>query len=293
MGAKSRRGGDTAAQVRETIARRGHLVLNEPGEQALWGANGLVRKYASSASAVVIGGGDGSVSAALPALTETKLPLCLLPLGTANNLARTNEIPRQIDAALDLLESGEIRTLDVGLANGIPFVNVAGLGLSTRINTLTPTRWKRWLGPLAFVVSAFRLARSFVPFRAEIACDGKPYRVKSLQVTICNGCHYGTGLRVAESASFDDGKLNCLSFAPERWWQILFYLPSLIRGRFQERHQVQSMEGEVITVRTPHPMRVDLDGDVKTKTPLEVEVIPGALRMYCPSRRERDRVGAA
>ena len=79
---------------------------------------------------VVIVGGDGTVNAALRGLMETGLPLGILPLGTANDLARTLRIPADPSAAAAVIIGGQMRRIDVDQVNDQFFINVASMGLS-------------------------------------------------------------------------------------------------------------------------------------------------------------------
>jgi diacylglycerol kinase (ATP) len=284
LGRKSRSGGDGEAEIRAQLEKEGLEILN-PADHPLNHLNAcaLIREYAGEADAVVVGGGDGSVNKILPALVETGLPFCLIPLGTANNLARTMQIPGGVATTLETLREGHPCPIDLGLANGHYFVNVAGIGLSARINASTPSHWKKRFGPLAFVISAFKLARSMVPFRVSIECDWKIYHSKSLQISIINGRYFGNGLSLSDEHSLHDNELAAFSIRVRKWWEALFLIPAFLTGGVRSSEKVLLLKGRTLRIRTKRPMKVDLDGDIQTHTPLEVEVLPAAARMLCPA----------
>lgn len=95
---QARRGEATHRQVVEQLQQRGFELLEESGED-LQHFPDLIRYYHQEIDLVIIGGGDGSVNASIPGLLDTKLPLGILPLGTANNLARTLNIPHSVPEA--------------------------------------------------------------------------------------------------------------------------------------------------------------------------------------------------
>lgn len=143
MNSASRNGAAGLEQVKAWVHERQHVLLNDGacGDDMLE----VIQNLSANTDAVIIGGGDDSVNHALPALMKTGLPLLLIPLGTANNLARTLSIPQSIPEALSLLDTGKVTTVDVGSANGIPFINVIGIGMSAKVNRMVASESKRWL----------------------------------------------------------------------------------------------------------------------------------------------------
>jgi diacylglycerol kinase family enzyme len=106
-----------------------------------------VWRLAAAADMVIIGGGDGTISNALPAILASGRPLGILPMGNANDLARTLGIPGDLDAAADIVVAGKRKRIDLGTINGRPFANVASLGISVEIAArLTHQLKRRWGG---------------------------------------------------------------------------------------------------------------------------------------------------
>lgn len=279
---KARSGDRCLEQVRTWLAARGIETINECKPMTKQEIQALIRKHAGDCDAVIVGGGDGSVTGALPALMEAETPLLLLPLGTANNLARTMGIPAVVEDALALLEKGHTKKIDIGLVNGIPFVNVVGLGLSTQVNRATRSDFKRWFGVLAFIATALKIALRMTPFKAKITCDDTIILSRSWQISVCNGRNYGSGLVIHEQANLRDGTLHGLSTELRKVWHFFGLIPALFRGRYRREQDVTEFEGARILIETRKPMHVDVDGDVLTKTPLDISVRPRALRMFVP-----------
>jgi len=168
----------------------------------------VIRHNFGAIDCVIIGGGDGTLNAAAPALVKTGLPLGILPLGTANDLARTLEIPSDPIAAAQVIAAGHTRTVDLGEVNGRLFWNVASIGLSADLaREITSETKKRW-GKLGYGIAAIRLLVRMRPFTADITHDGVTERVKTVQIAVGNGRHYGGGMIVQASADLDDGLLH-------------------------------------------------------------------------------------
>ncbi|WP_413558616.1 lipid kinase [Bdellovibrio sp. HCB209] len=279
---KARQGNQLDADIKNWLKDQGFNVLNSSFDPRKDKIVDIISKHQNDNPIVLVGGGDGSVNAALPALVKHQLPLLLVPLGTANNLARSLEIPTDPLKAVALSVEGQIKSIDVGLANDIPFVNVIGLGLSTQVNRMVRAEMKKWLGVFAFVFTALKVALRMTPFRIVLECDGKFHKAYTWQLTVCNGRNYGNGLVIHEEASLEDETLHALSTEVKKWWHGFALLPSLMRGKFKERHPVTVLAGKSMLIHTKRPMHVDVDGDIKTKTPVKLAVQPRALQIFVP-----------
>jgi hypothetical protein len=165
-------------------------------------------------------GGDGTLNACASALVETGLPLGILPLGTGNDLARTLAIPTALEAAADVIVAGRQMHIDVGEVNGVPFLNVASIGMSVQLAEELTADVKRRFGALGYLVAAMRTLRKARSFRASIASPAGQVHVRTLQIAVGNGRHYGAGMTVAAHARIDDQLLDLYSIETSRIWRI-------------------------------------------------------------------------
>lgn len=278
---KSRKGADSILLAKEQLEGLGYSIINAPYQESI-DPNQLILKYKSEISYVIIGGGDGSVNAALSSLVKTQIPLVIIPLGTANNLARHYNLSTEIHDALALIDNGIEKNIDLGLVNDIYFANVVGLGLSTYVNSSVPSHLKKIFGAFAFVLTAFYLSTKIRPFRLNIKADGKAHTRRSWQISVCNGRHYGNGLTIKYNASLVDGKLHALSTEVAKWWQGFFLIPALIRGRYKKEQDISLFEASEIELVTKRRLKIDVDGDIKTHTPAIFKVHKQALKLLVP-----------
>jgi YegS/Rv2252/BmrU family lipid kinase len=243
-----------------------------------------IRRYKTEVDSVIIASGDGTINAAIEGLLETQLPLGILPVGTANNLARSVGIPSALPEACAIIARGHLRSIDLGWVNGKYFFNVAGIGISGEINRTVSKRFKRHFGVLAYAFTAMQVLLRSRPFRAKIRTPTQTYSVKTIQITICNGRYYGSGLVVAEDAQIDDQRLDLYCIEIRHWWEMLRVLPAMLRGKTaQGIHTLQGQDIEIVT-RKPRP--IDTDGELTTHTPASFRVLPHALRVFVPVPRD-------
>ncbi len=212
------------------------------------------------------------------------MPLGILPLGTANDLARTLGIPASVPDACQIIATGQIRHIDLGWVNGKHFFNVASLGLSVEITLQLSKEAKRRWGVLAYALTAARAIWQARPFKAEIRCNGESVAVKTIQIAVGNGRYYGGGLTVAEDAAIDDRRLDLYSLETERWWQILSLLPAVWRGTHTSWPNVRALTGTEFEVHTRRPRAINTDGELTARTPAHFRVIPQALAVLAPAK---------
>jgi len=241
-------------------------------------------------STVVAGGGDGTLNevastlAGLAADGASIPSFGVLPLGTANDFARSCHIPLDPLAALKLVVETEPRAIDLGRDGGRSFINVATGGVGTEITVETPEDLKKLLGGAAYFVTAIkRLATLKV---AEISFQGPGFDWSGpvAVLGIGNGRQAGGGNVLCPDARIDDGLLD------------VRILPDLDPAGRQEMVRslvsegLSAIENRVITARVPwvevaasSPFQINFDGEPVKKDRFRFESVPSAIRAHLPS----------
>jgi diacylglycerol kinase (ATP) len=252
-----------------------HQLL--PGEHL----EAIVTRQGAAMDAVVLGGGDGTLSAAAPGIVRTGVPLGILPLGTANDFARGVGVPLDLEQAVDVILGGRLREVDLGEANGQLFFNAAGIGLGPALTQeLTAEEKARW-GVLAYPRALLRSLHDRRAFHAAVRHDARLQRLRVLQLTVANGKFYGGGMTAHEQAEVDDGLLNLLAIRPAGILELLRLAPQIWKGRAGDPKLVSCWARE-IEVTTRKPMPVTTDGEFTTQTPVRFTVRRGAVRVFVP-----------
>ncbi|WGF87194.1 lipid kinase [Marinivivus vitaminiproducens] len=278
---RARNGDADLGAIRSTL-REGGIDIAEhelDGSEAL---ADVIRRHADSCDLVVLGGGDGTMNAAAPALVETGMPLGIVPLGTANDLARTLGLPADPVAAAGLIATVGTRPVDLGEVNGHFFFNVASIGFSADLAAeLTGAAKRRW-GVFGYVIAAFRLLRRAKLFTVYIEHDNTIETVRTFQASVGNGRHYGGGMVIESTASPDDGLLDFYSLEVGHWWSLIALAPSLRRGTHGRWRNVRAFRTTEIVLRTKTPKPINTDGELTTWTPGRFRIRPGAVRIHAP-----------
>ncbi|TLM81393.1 lipid kinase [Pseudarthrobacter sp. NamE2] len=246
----------------------------------------LDRVVADGHDLLVVGGGDGTVSYAAGLVAGTDVVLGILPLGTANDLARTLEIPGNLAQACAAVAHGKVVDIDLGRANGRPFLNVASVGLSVRVTEALSPGLKRRLGPLAYGIATLRSYARHEPFAALLEFPGgdhEPMQLENLlQVAVGNGRHYGGGNTVSPTAGIDDHTLDIYAILAAPLREHVKIARLLRDGSFVRHERVYHVTSRHVRLVTEPPMSVNLDGEIAVVTPTDFTIERNAVHVVVP-----------
>ena len=279
---KSRRGQVNYDHVRTQLTDGGlDLIEPEaPGDEP----SKLILQHAPHVDMIILGGGDGTINRSLKSLLKVQLPLGILPLGTANDLARTLQLPTDLRAACEVILVGHRKSIDVGWVNDRPFLNVASIGVSESVTRrLSQGAKSRW-GVLAYIWAAMGAMLHCRPFTVEIISSAGRRTTKTWQVAVGNGRNYGGGLTIHKDAKIDDGRFDLYSLEIERSWHILPLIPALWRGALDPVPTVFTMHDTELEIRPVHrSRRITADGELLGHTPAIFRLEPKALSVFVPA----------
>ena len=249
-------------------------------------------------SLVLVAGGDGTVRAVCSELAGSGIPLCIVPSGTGNLLARNLALPLEQPEAIEVAFEGEDRVIDllVGSGDNLPrqrFAVMAGVGLDAAASEVGD-RLKRQVGWMAYVVSGARHF-SLPAVDVEVAIDGAPAeRFRARSVMVGNVGTLTGGVELIPHAVPDDGLLNVVVVSPTNLldWSRMGVALLTKRHRGYDRLTFRSGASVRISVLDDDPVPRQLDGDVVTRgRRLTASVVPGVLtvRVAPGSPQERPR----
>lgn len=251
-----------------------------------------LRELLDTVDLAIVAGGDGTINSVVGALIEHRKPLGIVPLGTANDLARTLAIPFEVPQACAVIAANHLRFIDVSQVNDRYFCNVASLGLSVQITRMLTGTAKRRFGVLAYAAAAVRGLRQLQHFHATIRGPEGDLLTRTVQIAVGNGKYYGGGMTVAADAAIDDHVLHLYSLEVEHWWEMLALFPALRRGSHIYWRHTRTLVAPELTIETRRPRSIDADGELATRTPARFRVLPSALAVVCPVSEDEDRASA-
>ena len=271
--------GKRARQARKVALDRGYEVLDsEDGDHTVE----LAAEAAERADVVVACGGDGTLNGVVEGVRSTGLlddvALGVLPAGTGNDFADNIGI-RGIQHAFEVIETGDERRLDLGLANGQPFLNSCVGGLTADSSAQTSADLKRQLGVLAYVLTTLSMIRDFEALELHVTAgpDRDPiWTGDALMLLIGNGRRF-PGERM-QQANMEDGRLNVVVIEDR---PALQYFSRGAADRLLRRNADYVTRLNVSHLQVVHdgdPVLFSRDGTMMETTELTADIEPGAMR---------------
>ncbi|HEV8632287.1 MAG TPA: diacylglycerol kinase family protein [Thermoanaerobaculia bacterium] len=251
----------------------------------------LLQAITGGARRVVALGGDGTAHMVTNVLLRggmgERVALGLVPAGTGSDLCRSLGIPDAPGAALQLALEGEPRPLDAfevrsgaGPEAQVRYVvNTASAGVSGVVVEAVNALTRR--GAATYLLATVKALLRYRPVRCRVTVDGEPfYEGPIFLLAAANGVTFGKGMKVAPRARTDDGLADVVLVGDMRRWELVFRLPQLYLGRHLESRRTLFRQARRLTCEPLGPFPpYELDGDAAAPDPIELRVLPGALRI--------------
>jgi YegS/Rv2252/BmrU family lipid kinase len=235
-------------------------------------------------SKVVAAGGDGTVHSVVGSMVkyDVDIPLALLPAGTANDLARHFGMPTSFSEMLKIAVSDHRIKMDVGLANGRPFVNVLAAGVLVDASQKTDPVAKDAFGLVAYYVQALSELPKVHPIPARITLPTEVIETDINAVLILNGRGAGGLRHIVPHAVINDGLLEVMvvrNVPFVDWGSIAL---SVLTGRHENNKYISFHSTPSVRIESDEYIVTDLDGEKGMPLPVDVSVLPGRLEVCVP-----------
>lgn len=285
-------GGDNAGlteKIRLLLEARGEeclILTTKENEDAALQVRGAIRRGCGSVAVV---GGDGTLSEIAGELVGLPVTLYLVPCGTGNDFARALRLPQDPLRAFEAQLDGTPRQIDCGLINGRVFLNVSGSGFDVEVLRKTEELKPVYPGEKAYHRAVLSVLGRYRAFEMEISVDGGAFRRERVTIVeIANGQCIGGGMRVAPRASVSDGLFDVVLVRTVPRLLIPLLLPLFMLGVHVCLPVARVVHARSVTLRSPG-MTVNIDGRLVRMQEARYEILPGALRVMKPCRREEKR----
>jgi diacylglycerol kinase (ATP) len=237
---------------------------------------------------VVAAGGDGTVSGVIDGLVHEEVPLGIIPVGTGNGLARAMGIPLEPEDAIRLLTGDHILfPLDAMQVEDHYFVLNVSAGISSRAMRETGPEEKRRLGILAYVQTILKDVVQVETRVFKMDLDGLTVQVEAAEVLVANGTVLlEPPLLFGSRDHYKDGQLEVNILTAKQTSEFVRLARDLLLDPQETKSDLHdfNVKKRILLDVVGEPLPVQADGELIGQTPVEIQLVPGALKVVVPEK---------
>ncbi|MBY0122202.1 diacylglycerol kinase [Bacillus sp. S/N-304-OC-R1] len=278
------------AEVLQKLEKAGYETschaTTGPGDATTAAKIAVKRKY----DLVVAAGGDGTINEVVNGLAEQEYrpKLGIIPVGTTNDFARALHIPRDIEAAADIIAKGDTIPVDIGRINDRYFINIAGGGRLTELTYEVPSKLKTMLGQLAYYLKGIEMLPSIRSTEVRIEYDGKLFEGEAMLFLVGLTNSVGGFEKLAPDSSINDGLFSLLILKKTNLADFIRIATLAVRGEHINDPQVIYTQANRIKVQSSEKLQLNLDGEFGGLLPAEFVNLYRHLEVFVPIDQIRD-----
>jgi diacylglycerol kinase (ATP) len=278
---------DVGATTTSRLLAEGHevVMLQEPNFELL--RRETEHAFARGVDGLVVVGGDGMASLAVNIVAGTGVPFGVVAAGTGNDLARGLGLPHDdpaegIEALVAALER-EPRAIDAGVIRReasapVWFAGIVSAGFDALVNERA-NRMTRPKGPSRYTLALVRELVTFRPRRYAISIDGVRREQAAMLVSVANNSSLGGGMTLVPHADLADGLLDVFIVHPLSRARLVAVFPKVFKGEHTTHPKVEFVQARRVSLQADDVVAY-ADGERVGPLPIDVEVVPGALRVF-------------
>lgn len=240
---------------------------------------------------VIVSGGDGTINEVVNGLAGSRVPMAVLPSGTANILAKELGLPWDVCKAAELIPRGKPRRIALGLlsptANGAApryFLCVGGAGPDGVMVYALDPGLKRKTGILSYWMEGFRQLFRYPFPRFRVISNGR--EVEASLVVVGRTKHYGGPFRITTGADLFEDAFEVLAVTSRSPMRYLSYLPALWFGYLRRLEGIHTWKAsEIQCAPTADGIAYSqVDGEPSGRLGVKFSIVPDALTLIVPEK---------
>lgn len=253
------------------------FITQEKGE-----ATRIAKKLAGS-DLIMIAGGDGTINEVINGVLSSgsqstkNIPLAIIPLGTANVLARELDIPLDIEEAIGFALRGNARRISLGRINGHYFSLMAGIGFDAAAVYGVNEKIKERYGRGAYILSGIKALRKYKP--PEIRIKTGEETLRGYTAVVGNARHYAGNFMITPVADVTKPTLDLCLFQDNSRIGLLRFILSVLRKRHLSLYDVIYRKYSKMEINSNKYVHVQIDGDYFGTLPVQIEVVENAVNI--------------
>lgn len=236
---------------------------------------------------IIAVGGDNTVNEVAQGILDTKAVLGVIPIGNNNYLAKTLGIWHW-EESLKILAARRLETIDLGKIKNNKvekyFITSCTIGLEANIIKQRPE--EGLLSKLKFIKQVFSEIMKYKPKKVNIVMEEELNATLKMFTVIVANCKPISGFKYTFHPNPQDGKLDILLVSEIPRLKAIKNISAIADGRYEDLIQTSIFKAKKVKIETEKKMPVAIDGEIVTKTPIEIEVIPKKLKVIVGKNRQ-------
>lgn len=233
---------------------------------------------------IVAVGGDGTLNEVVAGVSEfeERPKIGLIPMGTTNDFARAVKIPRDINAAVDIILKGDSIPVDVGLANDRYFINIAAGGRITELTYEVPSKLKTMLGQLAYYLKGIEMLPSVKATKMRIEYNDEVFDDDAMMFLIGLSNSVGGFEKLAPDASINDGKFTVFILKKCNIAEFVKLVTLAVRGDHLKDPHIIYTKADRVKVSSESRVLLNLDGEYGGDAPAVFQNLKRHIKLFVP-----------
>lgn len=229
---------------------------------------------------IVVAGGDGTIHEVVNGMMQlSKRPkLGIIPAGTANDIARSLQVPLDLLEACAFLKTERTRYIEVGRCEDRYFVNFLGFGLISTVSDQVADDTKSQFGHFTYYVKSLQHVRNQSVFHAKIETDEQTVETDAVMGYIANGRSLA-GIELFPESGLGDNQFEIIFVRDVKLSELVDVVFSYFRHGPLEGDAITRIQGTSFSITCDPPQLLDMDGEKTGVTPVSIELVPRALEV--------------
>lgn len=231
----------------------------------------------------VVAGGDGTLNNVVNSFVKNNInvPIGIIPSGTANDFARSLNIPHDLKRCLDIVLQGKIKEVDIGIVNGKKyFLGTCAGGLFVNVSFNTSSELKRSFGPLAYYLKALSEVKNLKPFEVNVRTDSSTIDEEILVFLILNGKDVAGFTNIVEEADISDGLMDIVLIKSCLHIDLAALFFKVLTNDFINDKNVIKLKSKTCYIDAKEDIAITIDGEKADGLPMDVKFINKALKVF-------------
>ncbi len=234
-------------------------------------------------------GGDGTIKMIADIVSGQKLPLGIIPAGSANGMARELNIPEDVNVALDIAVNGEVKAIDyIKINDNEVCIHLSDLGLNAMLVKSFEKSKNR--GMWGYGQAIFKMLIKKQKMSLTIKTDTETIKRHAYMVVIANATKYGTGAIINPGGDVADGKFEAVVV---RKINMLELFKILVSHKPFNPNRVEVFSTTSIEIISKHHAYFQIDGEYRGKiTNLKATIVPASIQIMVPKKANEEKMQA-